>query len=1090
MKKTYTLAVAMWLALATASAQQVEIDRSGWRITAYSSATTNIENAADGRVEAAIDGNASTWYHSDWSGSQTGKGMPQAFLIDMAEEHDLTGFNYQGRTDKVDGTKPTAWRVYLYNEESEMPFGGFDRLTGLAGKDAALSTDALGTPAAEGNWSWTGSSEIKTFEFTEQKRARYILFVADATVTTDADWLTCAEFNALQTAPSISVDATTGTFSQLPGTSSTWAALWTSTEKEPEMTVSVDRNNMKAGDGGIQMYTGLNNKQNTYTIAVAPGYRILGYDLEFANDVAANVMTVTPAEGGEAVTAEGSEVSTVGVRDILRKSTSFSIACEQENKGILVKRLQVYYTPYDENSLERTKLFDTETAEIPYRIPAIAATSQTGRLIAVNGYLVCGTDIGYGQVDLHYRVSEDNGASWSDTMVMAEGNGIKGDPKCGYGDPAIVADCENDNDVLVISVTGNTIYAYATRENPNRIARHYSHDGGLTWDEPEEITEDIYTLFDEGNVVQSMFVGSGKICQSKTVKVGSHYRLYAALCAKPNGNRVIYSDDFGKSWKALGGASALPVPSGDEPKCEELPDGRVLISSRCGGGRYYNIYSFTNTATAEGEWGEQTYSSSSNKGIAIGGNSTNGEILIVPAVRNEDGAEVYVALQSVPMAASRSNVGIFYKELAAADDWQDEASFAGNWDGAYQVSTTTSAYSTMCLQKDDKIGFFFEENYRYIGKKDGHNNDGYDGIYTPISLEQITDKAYSVKRDISRRDILKAYFSELMEGAGISEALKAKLREAIDNLSDNPTYQETDAIRNFLQGIDPDQTDFTPEMKAALEKARALLGMTGVGYPSATAAERATLDEAVAKAEQEVNAAADISREMVEEMNASIDDFVATDDIQLPEEGKTYTITCVAKSGLRSYMYYDAANDCYNLAATDETTNAGYPATAKLTCSLGQEAGKFNFRDADGRYLVYRGATTGGSSNGYNANKGYAPEYAQQAELTVEKLKGANVSAKAEEIFGRVAMWGVRNDPAKKGYFVVKNATAYDGAGDAYYNDTFSSALLLEETELPDGIGRIGAETTATSLYDLQGRRVEQAGKGIYIAAGKKIIVK
>ena len=113
MKKTYTLAVAMWLALATASAQQVEIDRSGWRITAYSSATTNIENAADGRVEAAIDGNASTWYHSDWSGSKTGKGMPQAFLIDMAEEHDLTGFNYQGRTDKVDGTKPTAWRVYL-----------------------------------------------------------------------------------------------------------------------------------------------------------------------------------------------------------------------------------------------------------------------------------------------------------------------------------------------------------------------------------------------------------------------------------------------------------------------------------------------------------------------------------------------------------------------------------------------------------------------------------------------------------------------------------------------------------------------------------------------------------------------------------------------------------------------------------------------------------------------------------------------------------------------------------------------------------------------------------------------------------------
>ena len=82
------------------------------------------------------------------------------------------------------------------------------------------------------------------------------------------------------------------------------------------------------------------------------------------------------------------------------------------------------------------------------------------------------------------------------------------------------------------------------------------------------------------------------------------------------------------------------------------------------------------------------------------------------------------------MAGSRNNVGIFYKELYSADDWKDVASFAKDWDGSLQVSYTTSAYSTMCLQKDDKIGFFFEENYRYIGKKDGHNNDGYDGIYT------------------------------------------------------------------------------------------------------------------------------------------------------------------------------------------------------------------------------------------------------------------------------------------------------------------------------------------------------------------------
>ena len=122
-RRLFTLFAAVLGMCATLQAQNVTIDRTGWRITAYSNATTQIENAADGRANAAIDGNSATWYHSDWSGSKTGSGMPQAFLIDMAEEHDLTGFNYQGRTDKTDGTKPTAWRVYLYNEESKMPFG-------------------------------------------------------------------------------------------------------------------------------------------------------------------------------------------------------------------------------------------------------------------------------------------------------------------------------------------------------------------------------------------------------------------------------------------------------------------------------------------------------------------------------------------------------------------------------------------------------------------------------------------------------------------------------------------------------------------------------------------------------------------------------------------------------------------------------------------------------------------------------------------------------------------------------------------------------------------------------------------------------
>jgi sialidase-1 len=142
--------------------------------------------------------------------------------------------------------------------------------------------------------------------------------------------------------------------------------------------------------------------------------------------------------------------------------------------------------------------------------------------------------------------------------------------------------------------------AKTTRQNPNMIGVIRSTDNGNTWGKPENITEQIYSLFDNGNPIQSAFIAGGKVFQSRIVKVGNYYRLYAAMCARPNGNRVIYSDDFGRTWLPLGGEFALPVPNGDEPKCEELPDGRVIVSSRVASGRYYNIFTYTNTASATG----------------------------------------------------------------------------------------------------------------------------------------------------------------------------------------------------------------------------------------------------------------------------------------------------------------------------------------------------------------------------------------------------------------------------------------------------------------------------------------------------------
>ena len=73
-----------------------------------------------------------------------------------------------------------------------------------------------------------------------------------------------------------------------------------------------------------------------------------------------------------------------------------------------------------------------------------------------------------------------------------------------------------------------------------------------------------------------MFMSSGKVCQSSIAKVGKYYRVYAALCTR-KGNFVVYSDDFGDTWNVLGSATESCAPQGDEVKCEELPDGSVII---------------------------------------------------------------------------------------------------------------------------------------------------------------------------------------------------------------------------------------------------------------------------------------------------------------------------------------------------------------------------------------------------------------------------------------------------------------------------------------------------------------------------------
>ena len=537
----------------------------------------------------------------------------------------------------------------------------------------------------------------------------------------------------------IEILASKGTFTA-SNAAKTWHSRWESNEVYG-FSLATSANNMTSNNDCIAGYSGT-SKSSTYTITAPAGFMVTAVRFEFVNTDSGSY-TENLTVGGNTYSSSSTKKSVdVKVADPQR---TFQFVQSGNNKGITFSNFFVTIEKDTREPETAQEIFITNSGGIPYRIPAITM-AKNGDLIAVADYRHSGADIGVvnnGRIDLHARISNNNGENWGNRFSIVDGQGSSSPDfmHVGFGDPAIVADRES-NRVLVLSCAGNVSFQNGTRNNHQNIARFYSEDNGATWSQPVDIAESIYSMWDNSSQgpVMAMFVGSGKIHQSRYVKVNNYYRLYCAVLLKNvnsvNTNFVLYSDDFGGSWKVLGGVENAPVPSGgDEPKVEELPNGNIVISSRINGGRDFNIFTFTDKERAQGSWGTRATSNSNNNGVVAQNNSTNGEILIFPVVRKEDGAEMWMALQSVPFGSGRANVGIYYKELASGADYNTPANFAKDWDGRHQASSLGSAYSTMCFQQDSTIAFLYEEST--------YGAD-YTIVYKKYSLEQITNGKYSV----------------------------------------------------------------------------------------------------------------------------------------------------------------------------------------------------------------------------------------------------------------------------------------------------------------------------------------------------------
>lgn len=217
----------------------------------------------------------------------------------------------------------------------------------------------------------------------------------------------------------------------------------------------------------------------------------------------------------------------------------------------------------------------------------------------------------------------------------------------------------------------------------------------------------------------------------------------------------------------------------------------------------------------------------------------------------------------------------------------------------------------------------------------------------------------------------------------------------------------------------------------AKAEADATIAKMGVGYPTANAAARATLNKAITDA-----AAADHNITTAATLLAAVDTYKKSKvDIQMPEDGKAYVITNIHKTGGKRYMRYQEDGTSMIVRGEEKL-----PIEATYICH--KVDGKYVFANNSGTYLTWRGNATADCTNG---NKGFTTSYdADYNTFTV---------AANPDVFGCLSFGAKRDGNTNKSYYIVTRTGSFEKAGfDNYYDDNNSSAFTFEEVAYPNTI--------------------------------------
>ena len=313
-----------------------------------------------------------------------------------------------------------------------------------------------------------------------------------------------------------------------------------------------------------------------------------------------------------------------------------------------------------------------------YRIPAIITAKDGSLVVATDKRKHNNADLPE-DIDILVNRSIDGGRTWIEPHTLIEGQGV-GE---GFGDCALVH--TNDDGGLLAAFVGGCGFWQGRPEVPQRMYIARSYDNGQTWTEPKDITDELYGAKCQNEVSRkwwSAFFASGNGLLTSTG------RIMFVLAVRDNEewvacNYAVYSDDNGETWHISGRASQR----GDEAKVVELADGRILMSIRHEGERWYNI----------SDDGGVTWQPETSAWPDLVATACNGDIIRYSSVN--EGAEKNILLHSLPAPERRENVTVYVS--------YDEGM---TWPVSKCIVPYASAYSSLCILPDHTIGLYVEES--------------------------------------------------------------------------------------------------------------------------------------------------------------------------------------------------------------------------------------------------------------------------------------------------------------------------------------------------------------------------------------------